>query len=235
LLLAGAALTLAACNTVSVNQPFETALINRRSTLMLDATPQQPLPEAEAKALVENLERRLLASPYIGRAMSREQFRRQYGSNFKLSDDYNILSDTLSVVGLSDREQTARIGKLTDIEFLLGVQVFSVPCDACTEGDQVAAVGQMFDARTGQLVWRVTLLTDAERTPASVSAGLAGLSDRLVALFNDSLRPKWHRERFRNLIAAADKAPRPGIPLPGVDRSTFYYEPVKAGSNPGQP
>jgi len=229
------AFALAACNTASVNQPFETALINHRSTLMLDATPQQPLPEAEAKALVANLETRLLASPYIGKAMSREQFRQQFGGNFKLSDDYGLLSDTLSVVGLSDREQTARIGRLAQVEFLLGVQVFSVPCDSCTEGDQVGAVGQMFDARTGQLVWRVTLLTGVERNPASVSDGLHELSDKMVELFNDSLRPKWQRERFRNLNRKIAGQPRPNIPLQSEDHSTFHYEATTVGPSPDAP
>jgi hypothetical protein len=218
-----------------VNQPFETGLINFRTTLMLDATPQPPLAEAEAKALVDKLESRLLASPYIGKATSRNQFRVQHAGDFKLTDDYNLLSDTLSVVGSADREQTARIGKQAGVEFLLGVQVFNVPCDNCLEGDQAAVVGQMYDARTGRLVWRVTLLSGVKRTEASVSAGLQELGDELVTLFNDSLRPKWQRERFRNLNPKSVSASRPDIPLPSDDHSRFFYELPQVGPSPAAP
>ena len=146
------------CSGVVVNQPYDTSLINFRRTLMLDATPQPPLTEDQAKGLISDIESGLLRSPYLGPAVSRAQFHDRFDGNFKLRDDYSLLSDTLSAVGLSDREQTARIGKLTDVEMLLSAQVFSVPCDGCSEGDQVAAVGQMIHAPTGQLVWRVTLL-----------------------------------------------------------------------------
>ncbi|HEX7928769.1 MAG TPA: hypothetical protein VF678_14330 [bacterium] len=206
-------LALSACSPIVVYQPYETAMINKRSTLMLDATPQAPLTDADAQRYIDKLEARLLASPYIGQATSRAQFRLGNSANFKVLDDYGVLSDNLSVVGLADREQTARLGKATGREFLLGVQVFSVPCDQCTEGDQVGAVGQMYDAKTGQLVWRVTLLKSVERKPASVAAGIEALSDQLVEVFNDALRPKWHRIRFANLNATRASQPRADIPM----------------------
>jgi hypothetical protein len=202
------------CSTVDVNQPYDTDMINFRSTLMLDATPQPPLTEERSKEVVAALEQRMLHSPYVGRTISRAEFHQQFDSNFALRDDYTILSDTLSTVGLSDREQTARLGKAVNVEFLLGVQAFSVPCDTCLEGDQVSVLGQMFDARTGLLVWRVTLLQQVQRTQAGVDAGLNELQDELVQTFISSLRPKWHRQRFANLRHGAAKLQRPVIQLP---------------------
>jgi hypothetical protein len=212
-----------------VNQPYETALINFRSTLMLETTPVLPLTEEESRRLVAELESKLLASPYLGPALSRERFRQRFGSKFKLAEDYNLLSDTLSVVGLSDREQTARIGAETGAEMLLGVQVFKVLCDGCPDGDQVAVVGQMIHAKTGQLVWRATLMRGVKRKPPEAAAALHSLVEELAVLFNDSLRPKWHRERFKNLSPVLAGRPRPDIQPPGSDRSPFYFERPGAG------
>jgi hypothetical protein len=212
------ALATGACSGVSVNQPFDTSLINFRRTLMLDATPQPPLAEDQAQALVSAIESGMLRSPYLDSSISRAQFHERFDGNFKLRDDYSLLSDTLSVVGLADREQTARIGRLTDVEMLLGAQVFSVPCENCPESDQVAAVGQMIDAKSGQLVWRVTLLKSVNRNPAAVEQALRELSAELLEHFNNSLRPKWQRERFKNLGPGLANRPRASIPLPGMER-----------------
>lgn len=230
-----AAALLVGCATATVNQPYETALINFRSTLMLDATPAPPLAEAASRRLVAALEQKLLASPYIGKALSREEFRQGFGGQFNLTADYNLLSDTLSAVGLSDREQTSRLGAGTGAEMLLSVQAFSVPCDGCLEGDQVAVVGQMIHAKTGQLVWRATLMRGVERKPAAVTAALDDLAEELTALFNDSLRPKWHRERFKNLSPVLAGQPRPEIQPPSSDRSRFYFERPRAGPSGDAP
>ncbi len=204
----------AGCSGVAVYQPYDTALINYRRTLMLDATVQPPIKEDQAKALLAQMETGLLRSPFIATHISRAQFHERYDAKFQLRDDYTILSDTFSVVGLADREQTARIGKETDMEMLLSVQVFSIPCETCVDGDQISAVGQMLDSRTGQVVWRVTLLDSVNKSPAAVEQGLHALSAGLVELFNNSLRPKWQRERFKNLSPRLANQPRPQVPLP---------------------
>lgn len=214
----------ASCGTSQVYQPFETSMINHRSTLMLDATNQPPLPPEQSAKLVDSLEQRLLAAPDIGPAINRAEFHERFGGNFGAVNDFRVLSDNVSVAGLSDREQTARLGKATETEMLLGVQVFSVPCDLCVEGPQVAVVGQMTDTRTGVLVWRATLLAPVSTDAASVQANLDSLADDLVTRFYDALRPKWHRARFRNLSPRLANAPRPDIPLPVESHSGVYVE-----------
>jgi hypothetical protein len=206
-------------------------MINYRSTLVLEATPQAPLPEATVKALIASLETGILKSPYIGPTVSRAQFQERFRDDFKMRDDYNLLSDTLSVVGLWDREQTARIGKAADTELLLSLEAFSVPCDGCSDGDQVAVAGQMVDAKTGLLIWRATLMNPVDRTPQALESGLRDLSQRLAELFTDSLRPKWHRERFKNLDAERAKAPRLTIVQERIDASRLNREVVK--TSPG--
>jgi hypothetical protein len=58
-----------------------------------------------------------------------------------------------------------------------------------------------------------------DRNPTAVQQGLRELSIELVDLFNNSLRPKWHRERFKNLSPGPADRPRPSIPMAGSERS----------------
>jgi hypothetical protein len=196
-----AALTLwaAGCSRSAVYLPYDTEMINRRSMLVLDAVPQAPLPEALAQDLLARIETGLTTSPYAGPALSRAAFKRQFGANARLNHEYELLSDSLSTAGIGDWEQALRLGKATGKEMLVSFQVYHVPCPGCEGGDQVAAVGNMVHAPTGLLVWRATFLRGTNPAPAQLAADAEAVSGDLVRAFNDSLRPKYHRDRFRNL------------------------------------
>ncbi len=193
------ALAAGCASTSTVYQGADASVVHGRPLLMLDASDSPPLRPSDQQQLNAQIEQDLLASPDIGPAISRAQFRQRFGGDYTTIADYNVLSDSLAVVGLPEQELAARLGEKSGVELLCSVQAFYIPCPACERGDEGALVGQLFDAKTSKLLWRANVIYDHMPGPERSQQAFEAMRRDLVEEFNAALSYKWQRQRFEHL------------------------------------
>ena len=195
------ALTLLAvgCSRSAVYMPYDTDLVNRRGVLMLDTQGQNALPEHLAIQEQDRIEASLAASPHMGPVTTRAEFSKRAAENARLENDYTTFSDSMVTAGLGNWEQALRLSQGSKREMLLGFQVYYLPCVGCEGGDQIAATAHMVHGPTGLLVWRATFIQPTSGEAPALEKSAREVANDVLRAFNSSMRPKWHRERFRNL------------------------------------
>lgn len=200
-----AATALAACGETVLYQPVSFEQVNGRAALFVESTPIAPLPEEMQRAFVDRLEAQLRESPYLGRVLTRAEVRRLLANDRALLLRYGLYGETLSVLGITDRETSVRLAEVGKVELLLMTQVQQMVCDQCETpyNDMVASI-TVVEAVSGRLLWRVHV---RESLLGEDTAGLretaASLSEAVATEFERFVRPKWHRLRFRHLAPAA--------------------------------
>lgn len=195
-----ALLLLGGCETVAVYQPVDSEAMAGRSVAVLKPTFAPPVSLSLHKRIVDQVEARLLKFPHLGRVLSRQEVGRVAAGNRKLIRNYDLYSDTLTVVGVSDRQGSALLGKSLGVEMLLGVQLFYMPCPQCEFGSHLGFVVALVEAESGKLLWRGHFrapVPDDENEARGATAG--ELVESFFVVFDEDLRPKWHRLRFANL------------------------------------
>jgi hypothetical protein len=195
-------------STSTIYSPVDAYDLRGRSLLILEASPQPPLPDPVLMETLAHIEQGLLASPYVARVVSRAAFQQSNATDFALRGDYARFSDTVAVVGFAEREQSQRLGRHEGVDLLVSAQAFYTPCGVCEHGDQVAVVLQLVQAETATLQWRATLTAPVGKSQDDVALAVRELAENVLTALHESIGPKWHRERFRNLSRTA--APTPG-------------------------
>lgn len=197
-------LALAACSTTAVQENADAASMRARPTLVLAPTLLPPVEPELFNAIVDRLEREMAASPYLGKVFTRDTFLRETANGGALRSTYELFSTTLAVAGISERSTANALGEFHQVELLLMAQLVYVPCPTCDEFHAMALAANLVEAKTGKVLWRAHL---TERfindTPENRRKVAESLVPRLLAFFEDSLRPKWQRVRFENLAKQA--------------------------------
>lgn len=191
---------LGACEATAIYQPVDSDSMAGRSVVMLKPTHVPPIDEALHRRIIDDVEARLKEYPHLGRLISRREVARMAAADRKLGREYDLYSDTLTVVGVSDREGSAQLGKTLDVEMLVAVQVFYMPCADCETGSQIGLAANLVDAESGKLLWRghfTASVSDEDSQTRVVAA--EELVDDFLEFFDEDVRPKWHRTRFQNL------------------------------------
>ena len=193
-------LLLSACQATTVYQPVDSDAMAGRSTLVLRPTFVAPVSEKLHKRIIDEVEARLLDYPHLGRVRSRADFARLSQGDRKLRREYNLFSDTLTVVGVTDADGSSRLGKSADVEMLISAQLFYMPCPLCEFGSQLGLVTNLVEASTGKLLWRGHFTSSVpDDNPEAQATTAQKLVENFFLAFDEDLRPKWHRRRFRGL------------------------------------
>jgi hypothetical protein len=173
--------------------------LRNRKVLVVESVPQPPLKEERHRAIVDALERRVLLLPHFGSGITRQQFLQLSEGNFGARNDYQVYADTLSSVGVSDRELARSLGTAAGADLLFNAQAFFVPCAYCTDGDSAYLVSQFVEAATGKLLLRIDLRTHPGPSEQALGEAFAAMEEELLEDLANSLTPRLHIERFRNL------------------------------------
>ena len=169
---------------------------------MLTATPLEPLPPEIVERVQARVEEKLLASPYWGRILTREAFRERNRDDRINQFNYQLLSDTVSVLGIADRELSASLAETQGADLAELVQVLHLPCPNCEEKKpRIAMTAQLIDLRTSELQWRLHLSrnVDDDVDAETLAEDAADLAEDLIATLDHLIKPKWHRLRFEHL------------------------------------
>lgn len=198
-LLLGLMALLGSCSASSIYEPVSYKELYGRKALFLEPTYLQPLERELHREIVNRMEKGLADSPMLGGMVARERFREAARGNPALMRNYGLVSDTLSVVGMAERETTARLGKVNQAELLIVTQPLYIPCPECEESSLLVLTGVVVEVATAKILWRIQLIEEVSEEPES----FPDIAEQMVAdffdSFTDSLRPKWHRLRFDNL------------------------------------
>lgn len=188
------------CDTAAVYQPVDSEAMLGRSVAVLRPTHVQPISQALHKRIVDGLEARLQQFPHLSRVLSRSDVERRLADDRKMMREYELYSDTLTVVGFSDLTGSVKLGKSLEVEMLLSTQLFYMPCPQCEKGSQMGLVANLVDAASGKLLWRGHFLAGVSEEDIEERAAVAeSLADDFLVAFDQDLRPKWHRLRFANM------------------------------------
>lgn len=170
-----------------------------RKTALVVSSVQPPFPQAMHDNMLQRTEKALSDNPNLGELISPAQIDSLDTLSPRLRNEYQLYTSTLTESGVSDPELSKKLGKALGVGLLMSVQMFYVPCPVCEFGDQLWLTGQMVDAPSGDVVFRMHIRTNV----GNEEGDLKNESDRLVGLYLEKmgnlLEPKWHRLRFRNL------------------------------------
>lgn len=193
---------LSACVGIAEFTPVGFEKFNGRKAIFIKATDPGGVPADIHKRFVDRLEKELGASPHIGKLMTREEVARATSGKRELWQQYRILSDTFSIVGVGDQEISTRLNAELGGELLIMTQIFFEPCDQCPDGSLFGVIGAIIEAETGILLYRLHL---SQRGPIDPVAEIPQLAEdyatELLDAINAAIRPKWHKLRFRQIAA----------------------------------
>lgn len=204
-LLPGAALLLlavllAACETGKVYQPVDSDAMAGRSVMVLQPSRVPPVSRELHGRIIDEVEARLKHFPHLGKLRTRKQVRQSIRDNRPLKRRYALFADTLSVVGIAEREGSYQLGQSQNSELLLMPQLFFLPCPGCGAKSQVALVVNLVEADSGKILWRGHFLSFVDDDEPQHQEEVAKeMMESFFVAFEEDVRPKWHRLRFRTL------------------------------------
>ena len=165
----------------------------------MDSAPQPPLKEERHRAVIDSMEQRVLKLPNLGQGITRQQFLQATEGKFAVRDAYQVYADTLSSVGVSDRELARDVGAAVGVDLLFNAQAYYVPCAYCPDGDSAYLVSQFIETVSGRLLLRIDLRTHPGPSEQALGEAFAEMEEETIDLLVVTLTPKLHIERFRNL------------------------------------
>lgn len=194
------AMAVGSCTGTAIYQPVNYEEIHGRPAVFLEPVYLPPTDRELHSRIVSEAQAELKEFPYFGSLLSYEEAREKALEDPLLQRAMELTAETLSVVGITERGAAARVGNGLGIELLVTVQIIFTPCDLCPEGSQLALIANLVEASTARPLWRghfVENLTDYDEEI------LAEEADSMLAeffeIFEEDLRPKWHRLRFAAL------------------------------------
>lgn len=194
------ALLLGACTSTTGYRPVGYQALEHRSLLVIDASPTPNLPPGMHAEFENRFEQALLGSPHIGRVVAREQMHEQSARDARLRADYRALSEVLSLMGISERELSSRIGTGADVELMAMAQLFYEPCELCTTGGLIGVTTSVVEASSGTLLLRLHFSQRGDPDgPDEVRAIVDELTEQMLVGLTSAFEPKWHKLRFSNL------------------------------------
>lgn len=190
------------CTTTTVYEPVDGSTLNGRKAMFLQPTYLPPLEESIFLEVVDALEEGFSRSTQLGGVVTRADFFRQTEADRSLRRDYEVLSNTLSVAGISERKLARALRQVGQVDLLLLTQLVFIPCGHCEESHRLALTSYVVEAETGKIVWRShAITTNMANDPALLRKRGHQLAAELLELFEESVRLKWQRQRFANLAA----------------------------------
>ena len=189
------------CATIVEYNPVGQDELYGKNVLILESSYAPPLPQSILASVQNHFEEELHRMPHLGTVISRREFRAINQGDRQILQDYAVLSDSLSIVGLTDREITVRLRESQNVDLLAMVQVLQLPCEFCEQESRLGLIAILLDTASGELRWRAHLSEEIELdTPSRELAEIADeLSDELIGMLEVLLEPKWHLLRFDNL------------------------------------
>jgi len=184
--------------------------LRNRKVLFVDSVPQPPLSEERHRAIIDSMELRVLKLPYIGSGITRQRFQQITEGNFKARNDYQLYADTLSSVGISDRELGVAIAAAAGADLLFNVQAFYVPCAYCQDGNSAYLVSQFIEPATGRLLLRIDLHVHPASSDQAVAESFLDMEEETLDELQRILTPRFQMERFRNLSRLRSRNDTPG-------------------------
>lgn len=151
-----------------------------------------------------HVEGAMAASPHVGRLLNSQSVEAKTADKPQLRRDYLIYSDTLSVLGVGEREYSSQLGQALGFDLVAMSQLYREMCPRCDQGGMIGVTGIIIDAQSGEVLLRVHLADrgnpDDDETVQEIIEELAvDLTRVLVGAFE----PKWHKLRFENLRPAS--------------------------------
>ena len=189
------------CATVVEYNPVDQNELYGKNVLVLESSYTPPLPQSILATVQNRFEEELRRIPHLGTVISRQEFRAVNQGDRLVLQDYAVLSDSLSIVGLTDREITVRLRESQNVDLVAMVQVLQLPCEFCEQDSRLGIIAMLLDTATGELRWRAHLSEDIELdpSPGDLAEIADELSDELIGMLENLLEPKWHRLRFENM------------------------------------
>lgn len=198
--LLAAVLLLGACTSTTGFLAVGYEDLERRSLVVIDASPTPNLPPGLHTAFENRFEQALMTSTHTGRVVSREQMQQDSAGDAGLRADYRVLSEALSLMGVSERDLSSRLGKGADVELVAMAQLFYQPCPLCPTGGLVGVTTSLVEASSGKLLMRLHFSRRGDPDgPDEVRAIVDDLTDQMLVRLISAFEPKWHKLRFRNL------------------------------------
>ena len=181
--------------------PVDQDKLYGRDLLVLESSPLPPLPESILAEMQNRYETELLNSPHLGRVVTRDEFRASNREDHQMLNDYRQIPDTLSVLGLPDREISTRILATQGVDLLGLVQVIQLHCEYCDKDSRIGLVSILLDSASAKIYWRVHISRDIEfeEEPDTLAAEADILGGILFRMLERLIEPKWHRQRFDHL------------------------------------
>jgi hypothetical protein len=192
-------LALGGCTQSSVMTRVGADELHGKPLLLLQPSLLAPTAEDLQTRVVQRIEAGLAASPEFG-PITRGTELAQRDLPLEVQDAYKVLSNTLSLTGVSDPELARRLADGLHAELLAVVQPAFIPCPVCESGDELWVVGQVVDARTGRVVVRVHLTAPAPDSSLKALQALAdSMSEDCLRELEDAFHLRPHRQRFTAL------------------------------------
>lgn len=194
---------LAGCGNNTVYEPVGYKKLNGKRALFLLPSPESNLDTELQKRMVDLTEQILAKSPNLAGLVTRDEFLGKAKSNLKLQRDYQLFSETMAVVGVSERTLSRVLGEAAGAEILIHAQPVFVPCEFCEDKNQFVLSGHVVDVESGEFLWRGQMRQSiGNPTPENLASVAEELKDDLVTALEESFSAKWHRLRFDQLSAA---------------------------------
>lgn len=191
---------LGACTSTTGYRAVGYEALQQRGVLVIDASPTPNLPPGVHAAFEARFEQALLASSHTGRVVPREQLRRQIARDARLRADYRALSDVFSLMGVSERDMSRRLGEAADVELIAMAQLFYQPCPLCPTGGLIGVTTSVVEAGSGKLLLRLHYARRGDPDgPEEVRAVVDDLTGQMLVSLVSAFEPKWHKLRFRHL------------------------------------
>jgi len=196
------ALFLSSCSDHTVYEPLGSKDLYGRRVLFLNTLPQQGISKDLHAQILGQVESGLAQSSNFKGVLQREDFDSATAKDATLRHEYELFSETLGSVGVSERTISRHLAKATQTDFLIAVQPFFIPCEYCEKKNQFVLSAHVIDAQSGAHAWRASLRQKvSDPSPEAVAEVGAELGEVLLGLINNSFQPKWHLVRFQTLAA----------------------------------
>ncbi len=194
------ALLLSSCVGTAIYQPVDFEVIHGRSAVFLAPVHLPPIDKALHGRIVRKAEAELEAFPHFGGFLTHREARERALEDPELQRALDLSTETLTVVGISERGTTSRLGSGLDVEMLVTVQLIFTPCETCPDGSQLALIANLVEASSARLLWRGHFVENMDESDDdTIEEEALLLLEEFFVRFDEDLRPKWQRLRFFNL------------------------------------
>ncbi|MDH4226076.1 MAG: hypothetical protein OEW12_10560 [Deltaproteobacteria bacterium] len=187
------------CVSVNRYQTMNADEIPSRNVLFLEKSSSSSLPEELSEKIVSRMEQQVAASGLFEKVVTRQEFKTAQAGN-QIVQDGHTYADLLGTMAVSDPDIAFRLGEAAGAGLLFQTEAVLLNCISCKRQYRVGLIGQVVQADTGQVVWRVHISDNLDGADDPDMEPLAlELAEMLIQQMETTLAPKWHRVRFNRL------------------------------------